>query len=321
MAKGNMYDVLIIGGGPAGLSAALTLYRQLHTVMILDTAKPRNAFNESTHCVPGWGGKQAEDMREAAREELLQTGLVDFRKDEATAIQQDDKGFEVTTSTGNKFHGRKLLIAVGKQHNFPDIPGYLDNYPHRIFHCMFTFGYECRGSERAGMLAEGVLGIPFHTSVLVGDAKKFAKSVTVFTNGKKALAHELSNAVQHSGVTFDDRRILEISRTPSGLSLKFDETGSSEEIQFLVHQPDLELQLPLIKQLGLEIDAQDCIKNNAPFHQTDIPGIYVAGDCATPFKLIPVAISTGAQAAAGIARAIAFDDLAAESANKVKVSS
>jgi gliotoxin/aspirochlorine biosynthesis thioredoxin reductase len=132
MAKGEIYDVLIVGGGHAGLSAALTLYRQLHSVLIFDINKPRNAWNFPTHIVTGWEGQQAEELRATARAELAATGLVTILDREARAVQQTKEGFEIQDEQGGSWKGRKLLLAAGKRNVFPDIPGFADHYPERM---------------------------------------------------------------------------------------------------------------------------------------------------------------------------------------------
>ncbi|KAI3326350.1 hypothetical protein HD806DRAFT_490050 [Xylariaceae sp. AK1471] len=313
MGNDKVYDVLIVGGGHAGLSAALTLYRHLHSVLILDTSKPRDAWSQPTHVVSGWEGRQAEALRATARIELANTGLVDFELDEAQSVRRVADGFEIITEGGKHFGGRKLLIAVGKGNVFPDIPGFAENYPERIFHCMFTFGYEYRGAKQAGLLADGALSSPLHAAMVVGDTKKFAEQITVFTNGDSALKEKMALEIKHSSVNFDERRILQIRRTASGLGLELRMEGELlETVDFLVHQPSTRIDTPLVKQLSLELDDRGDIKNIPPFFQTDVAGVFVAGDCATPFKIIPMAMFMGAQAGAGIARSLAADSLAEE---------
>ncbi|KAL9084054.1 MAG: hypothetical protein Q9165_008255 [Trypethelium subeluteriae] len=132
MTNVSQFDVLIVGGGHAGLSAALTLYRQLHTVLIFDRGSPRNAWPLPTHIVTGWEGRQAAKLREESRRELEETGLVTILKSGARAVERTKHDFEVEDDEGKRWKGRKLLIAVGKRNVFPEIAGYTDNYPERM---------------------------------------------------------------------------------------------------------------------------------------------------------------------------------------------
>lgn len=293
------------------MSAALTLYRQLHTVLILDDNKPRNTWLLQTHVLSGWEGRQAEDLRAVSREELARTGLVTFIEREARSAQRIDDGFEIEDEQEGLWRGRKLLISVGKKNIFPEIPGFAENYPERIFHCMFTFGYEHRGSRHAGLLADGMLASPFHASMVVGDTKKFAERITIYTNGDSDLKERMMSEIKYPGIVYNDRRLLEIQRVGSGLRLEIG--GSSPDtVDFLVHQPSTKINLPLVDQLGLKLDERGDIKNIPPFFQTEVPGVFSAGDCATPFKIIPMALFTGANAGAGIARSLAADTLTKE---------
>lgn len=181
------------------------------------------------------------------------------------------------------------------------------------FHCMFTFGYEHRGTKRAGLLADGVLSNPVHAAMVVGDTKKFAENITIFTNGDILLKEKMEDEIKHSGIMFDTRPIARIHHAVSGLGLDLEmEGGSSSTVNFLVHQPTTIASSPLIRQLGLELDDRGDIKSTPPFFQTNVNGVFVAGDCATPFKIIPMAMFMGAQAGAGIARSLAADALARE---------
>ncbi|KAK8105171.1 uncharacterized protein PG998_004581 [Apiospora kogelbergensis] len=173
---------------------------------------------------------------------------------------------------------------------------------------MFTFGYEHRGAQHAGLLADGALSSPFHASMVVGDTKKFAERVTVYTNGDAALHDTMAAQIKHSGVSFDRRRIARIQRSDKGLTLDFEE-GSPGEIEFLVHQPSTHVDLPFFAQLGVSVDERGDIRTTPPFYQTEITGVFAAGDCASPFKIIPNAMLMGANAGAGIARSLAADNL------------
>lgn len=128
----QLYDVIIVGGGHAGLSAALTLYRQLHTVLILDNRQPRDTWAKPTHIVMGWEGRQAQELREACESGLAATGLVTIKQLQAQKVERIADGFEITDEGGQTWKGRKLLLAAGKRNVFPSIPGYAENYPERM---------------------------------------------------------------------------------------------------------------------------------------------------------------------------------------------
>lgn len=127
-------DALIIGGSHAGLSAALTLYRALHTVVVFDAKNPRNGYATAVRHTSTWEGKLPDEMREASRRELLDTGLVTFVDAEArTMLKTEDGAFEVTDDKGKRWPGRKLLLTTGSTDLFPDLEGYEELYTRGMY--------------------------------------------------------------------------------------------------------------------------------------------------------------------------------------------
>jgi thioredoxin reductase len=118
-------DVLIIGGSHAGLSAALTLYRALHTCIIFDSDKPRNSYGTAVRLTPTWENQDPEAFKRAARKELSASGYTRFVDGEVQRVKTTDDGlFKATDSAGEEWLGRKILLATGSKDIFPPIPGY-----------------------------------------------------------------------------------------------------------------------------------------------------------------------------------------------------
>jgi thioredoxin reductase len=125
----ELYDVIIIGGSYAGLSAALTLYRATHTCLVFDSGTPRNAGATQTRLTSGWEGQDPQAMRDKSRAELESSGLVDFvaRKVE-TARRLEDGTFQVTDESSKTWRSRKILLSTGVKEIYPNLPGYAENY-------------------------------------------------------------------------------------------------------------------------------------------------------------------------------------------------
>ncbi|CAI6334299.1 unnamed protein product [Periconia digitata] len=299
----KLYDVLIIGGSYAGLSAALTLYRATHTCLIFDSGVPRNAKSTQTRLTSGWEGEDPKTMREKSRAELESSGLVDFVASSVqTARKLEDGTFQVADGNDKIWNGRKILLSTGVNEIYPQIPGYAENYGTSIYYCMFCFGYEQRGSRTAGLLASGQLSHPGHALTNAQDAHKFAESVTIFTNGSPALADELSQKTV-AGIRVNDQKLKRFIKEPDADNIKVEfENGEIESFSFLVHKPDLEIDASLPKQLGLECVPGFGIKVTPPFNQTSVEGVYAAGDCCSPLRMIPNAMNMGAFAGCGLAR-------------------
>lgn len=130
---GRYADVLILGGGHAGLSGALTLTRHQHDVIIFDDDSPRNRWNTPVHVLPTWEHQQPRKLRESSRRELQSSGLVTFVDERIVeVVKEHDSLFHATGSSGKVWTGRKLLLAMGAEFLYPSIPGYAENFPERM---------------------------------------------------------------------------------------------------------------------------------------------------------------------------------------------
>jgi thioredoxin reductase len=126
-------DVLVLGGSHAGLSGALTLTRHQHNIIIFDDGKPRNRWDTLMHVLPTWDHQTPNALRKASRAELQRTGLVSIVEERIVKIEKEhDALFWVTSAGGRKWSGRKLLLATGVEFEFPDIPGYVENFPEKM---------------------------------------------------------------------------------------------------------------------------------------------------------------------------------------------
>lgn len=167
---------------------------------------------------------------------------------------------------------------------------------------MFCFGYEHRRSREAGVLAEGILTNPIHAITNAQDAHKFAETITIYTHGNPSLAVAISEQLDE-GMQVDDRKVVRLHKTSESdkLGIVF-EDGTQKETTFLVHKPDLYADQRLTDQLGVECVPNLGIKITPPFNQTSISGVYAAGDCCSPLRMIPNAMTMGSFAGCGISR-------------------
>lgn len=167
---------------------------------------------------------------------------------------------------------------------------------------MFCFGYEHRGSLDAGLLAIGVLANAGHAIINAQDAHKFADTITIYTDHNPSLAAELSTKLQE-GMQIDDRKIKQLHKDPEGKGITVEfECGERKLMAFLVHKPELTVDPTLPEQLGVQCVPGFGIKVTPPFNQTSVEGVYAAGDCCSPLRMIPNAMSMGSFAGCGLAR-------------------
>lgn len=297
----SVVDVLIAGGGPAGLTAALTLARQLHTAVVFDNKSYRNANVSHMHMIPTWDHRDPAQFRAEAHDEVLhhydtiKIEDVDLK----TAEKTSDGLFQLVDANDKVWKGRKLIITTGSENVFPDIPGYAEAWGQRIFHCLFCKGYEDRSTDRAGVLAiqsAGNVPMAMHQTE---SAAQLARKVTIYTNGAEELGAQIFSTLtdkDKTRFTVNNTPIKKLTHTGSSIHLELAD-GTTKEETFLVHSPNTTVKGPLASQLGLELTPMGDINAAPPMHQTSVRGVFAAGDCITPYKVIAGAISSGCNAA------------------------
>jgi hypothetical protein len=172
-------------------------------------------------------------------------------------------------------------------------PLYPDTDNDYSYHCLFCIGYEDRGAASTGILAIQVLGMMPALAVHMADnAAQLSKEVTIFTNGSEEVAGQIQAMCSSFPFKVDTRAIDNLTDVEAGVKIAFAD-GSSEEVSFLVHNPLTTPQGPFAKQLGLSLSQTGDVQADAPAFQTTERGVFTAGDCISPYKVIPHAIMTG----------------------------
>ncbi|OAL50738.1 FAD/NAD(P)-binding domain-containing protein [Pyrenochaeta sp. DS3sAY3a] len=312
-----IFDVLIIGGGPAGLNAALTCARTRTTALVLDSRAYRNARVTHMHTVASRDHFDPAEFRRISREQIeSRYDTVFFRESVVTHAARKtlagagndgaSEGFEVRDEAGAAFQGRKIVLATGTRDLLPDIPGYADNWSSHIYQCLACDGFEQRGS------AVGILEFasPMSTHLVQMAAAFDPASLTIFSNGPVTQDAGIQDAVRLAkafGATLDERRVVRmVNNGPThkeGITLVF-ETGEPATLGFLVHRPaTVNRGQHLVEQLGVETVEQAAgghIKIvNPMFNETSVRGVFAAGDTMVVMKQVAIAMAEGLKAAAG----------------------
>ncbi|KAI5863058.1 FAD/NAD(P)-binding domain-containing protein [Durotheca rogersii] len=292
-------DVAIIGGGPAGLTAAATIVRQLHTAVVFDNGKYRNAKSSHMHMVPTWDHKDPSAFRNTIKEDILaRYSTVRFVDLGVSKIEKkSDAHFRVVDESGNEYDFRKIILAVGTADAFPDIEGYQEAWARRIFHCLFCFGYEDRGAKSTGVLVVPPID-PGMGIYMAGNAAQLSEEVTLYTHGNDEFAAKLTPLAAAAKAKFkvDSRPIKRFVDTGSSLTIEFAD-GSTNHETFLVHNPKTGVNGSFVEQLGLALSPIGDIQAAGPFFQTSVRGVFAAGDAVNPYKAANAAISSGCNAA------------------------
>ena len=261
--------------------------------------------------MPTWDHKDSREFRAATRKEILDrydtTTFVDQQVQNITKL--DNGLFEAETWLGNKYQGRKVILATGVKDIYPQIVGYAECWGNSIFHCLLCHGYEERGGDKAGFLAIDNCAVKQYALSVSGMAKNLAKSVTIYTHGNEEFAEAITEDATKLGISVDTRKVARfklLEGEKGNMRIHFAD-GESEELSFMAHAPPTQQLSSLVEKLGLDVYPAGDIKVNVPFPTTNIPGIFAVGDCCSPIKSALMAVANGGIAAAAVTHQLAME--------------
>jgi len=282
---------------------ALTLARQLHSVILFDSGTYRNDFAEHQHMVLGFDHEKPTDYRAAARKSILSRYelTVTIHDVAVTAVEKKQEDlFELKDANGKVYHGKKLVLASGVEDIMPDMPGFKECWGKGIFHCLFCEGFEERGSDSAGLLAiERVanLGMALEGARHI---LPLAKVATIYTNGNETLSNEISTAITGTDrMVVDLRPIEKLTKGDKGAEVTIHfKDGSTKVESFLVGHLSTKARVTFAEKLGLEMTPSGDIKTTDNFFTTTVQGVFAVGDCGLIIKTVANAAAAGNTAAA-----------------------
>ncbi|WP_155060261.1 NAD(P)/FAD-dependent oxidoreductase [Streptomyces blattellae] len=288
------YDVLVVGGGPAGLNAALVAGRQRRAVLLLDSGAPRNAPAADMHMFLSRDGFPPAELRRIGREQLTAYPSVEIREALVTSAETEGSGFVLTLADGARVPGRKLIIATGQVDVLDQVDGLSELFGRGVYHCPFCHGWETRGMKLA------VLGheLPQVMQALYV-ADRFSDDVMVCTNGHP-VPEQAAGKLAEAGIAVDETRVSRIEGKEGEVRLVLAD-GRVLERQAVYHRAPTRQHSPLAEQLGCQILPDGCVRVDE-FQRTSVPGVYAAGDAAR-LEALPDALTFVVTGAADGARA------------------
>lgn len=290
--QGVDVDVVIVGGGPAGLEAGLMLGRGMKSVRIFDAGPPRNARATGIMGFVTRDGVAPLEFRKIAREELTRYGVV-VESGRVHQIGGEPGRFEISHDQGVTV-ARRVILSVGMIDEPLAIPGAEIYWGHHIFQCPYCHGWEHRGLPW-GVLATS-LEVLEHAPMFLG----WTDRLTAFV-GDLVIADELAHKLAERGIRLE-RRPVEAFEGKDGKLLAVKVAGGSVPIEALIARPP-QHQTPLVTSLGLELEPSGFVKVDAR-RQTSRPGIFAAGDLCSQMQS-----AIGAAAAGQFAGAVVNADL------------
>ncbi|QEC53080.1 thioredoxin reductase [Anseongella ginsenosidimutans] len=293
MTTDKDFDIIIIGGSYAGLSAAMALGRSLRKVLIIDSGQPCNKQTPHSHNFITGDGERPAAIAVKAREQVLNYETVTFQPGLVTEGSGKNNAFEIKTGEGLRFSARKLLFATGLKDIPPPVEGFAECWGISVLHCPYCHGYEVRG-ERTGILANGDMAVDFARLI-----SNWTSDLTVFTNGNSGLSEEQSAIIAAAGVRVIEKEILRIEHEAGKIGQLVFTDGSKEPVTALYARPGFTQHCPVPELLGCELTEQGFIKVDE-MKRTTIPGVYAAGDNTSPMRALSTAIAAGTMAGAAL---------------------
>jgi len=272
-----MYDVIVIGGGPAGLQAALTIGRMHRDVLLLDSGEYRNATVDHAHNLITNDGRSPAELRRVAREELAAYPTVEVRTVTVTAASGALGDFAVATAEGAE-HARRLVLATGMRDELPAVPGLAQQWGRRVAQCPFCHGHEFAG-ERVAILIEGDHGLMIERML-----RPVVASALIVRPADLAEVAEVGGGLE---LTYADGRVERVAGV-------FTAAAASQRAPFAA-----QLGCAHLPGGGVEVD---------PLGRTTVPGVYAGGDMAHlatvpgPMVSLAAAIASGQLAGASAVR-------------------
>ncbi|MFD7198557.1 NAD(P)/FAD-dependent oxidoreductase [Streptomyces sp. NPDC059893] len=294
------YDVVVIGGGAAGLSGALTLGRARRSVLVIDAGEPRNAPADGVHNYLGREGTPPGELVAAGRGEVRRYGGEIVAGRVATA-ERDGDGFRVVLDDGGEVRASRLLVTTGLVDELPEVPGLAALWGSDVLHCPYCHGWEVR-DQAVGVLGTGPAAV--HQALMW---RQWTKSVTLFLHTAPEPGDEEFEQLAARGIGVVDGTVSALESENGRLAGVRLERGTLVPVQAMVVAPRFTARAGFLGALGLEASAQEMngmvIGTRIPADltgRTAVPGVWAAGNVTELTEQVIGSAAAGLRAAAAI---------------------
>lgn len=288
-----MFEVVIVGGSSAGLSAALVLGRARRRVLVFDDGKPCNRFSHASHGFLTRDGVNPAELLAIGREQLARYETVTLRNARVTAIAQGEGGFSIESDSGELVQARTVLLATGIKDVLPELPGIEVLWGASVIHCPYCDGWEVRDQPVAVYVTNATA---FHRATML---RQWTDKLTLCTGGEASLNDEQRAALARLGVLIIDQPVARLEANGDRLERIVFADGSTLDCVALFVSPKMEHRTPFAERLGCALTEQGYVQTDH-LGRTSVPGVYAAGDLTSPLRSVANAVAQGSAAGAGI---------------------
>lgn len=297
-----LYDCVIVGGGSAGLSAALLLGRSRRRVLVCDKGNPRNASAHESHSFFTRDGISPHELLSIGRDQLKPYESVEFQAIAVKEINSSGNQFEVVFEDGRMKRSRKILLAFGVIDEFPNIENFGDFWGKSVFHCPYCHAWEVR-DEPLAVVGNGETGIEMAALL-----RNWSADLVLCTNGKAELTAEQKTLLENRQILVREEKIIRLEGDNGRLETIVFEAGEKIARHGILIRPMQTLRSNLAEKLGCELNEFNLIKTTNVFNETSVKGVYAAGDITSPMQAIAAAVFQGSVAANGLNHALIMED-------------
>ncbi|MFE7629685.1 NAD(P)/FAD-dependent oxidoreductase [Kocuria sp. NPDC057446] len=306
MSPEPTHDVVVVGGGAAGLSAAVALARSLRSVAVVDAGEPRNAPAAGAHNLLGREGVPPLELLAAGRREAEQYGA-EIVTDRAVTARAGEHGFTIGLAGGGELRARRLLLASGLVDELPDVPGVAELWGRSVLHCPYCHGWEVRG-RRIGVLGAGPMSV--HQALLF---RQLSEDVVFFPGRMADPGAEAWEQLDALGVRVVEGPVQRLRLEGDELRAVVLDDGQEVPVDAVVVAPRFVARADLYEQLGGTLTEHPVgeLIATGPMGSTAIPGVWAAGNAGDLSAMVSAASGAGLVAAAAINADLVAEDAAA----------
>jgi len=300
--RADLWDTIIIGGGPAGLSAALLLGRCCRKVLVCDAGRPRNRAAYQMHGFLARDGISPSEFRALALQQLERYDNVELWEGEVTDVARDSENrFRVVLNGDRSELARKMLIATGVMDQLPALPRIEAFWGKSVHQCPYCDGWELRGAPIA------VYGKRSRGLEMARAMTAWTSDIALCTDGPAGLKASDRQHLARNGVELIEERIADLAGENGQLSEVVFASGRRLPRRALFFDTPCVSQTQIARKLGCQLTRKGSIRCGR-YEATSVPGVFVAGNIIEDVQLAIVAAAEGTRAAFGINRSLTRED-------------